>query len=130
MDILVVICWIFLCIQCLYLLKLWVGIPFMGRCTCNRSVVCRFPPPQTNWNIVESGVQHHKPSQTQSNQKPPKHLNLIRNHKTILISLWNIQYHYYIMVLYDYLSFSNYPSSVSWFVWFRWQNFDIFEIKS
>ena len=77
--------WIYnyLCNQCLSPLKLWVRIPFMSRCTwyniiwyslsvtCDRSVVFSgysgfLPqlnwPPLTNWNIVESGIKHHNPT--------------------------------------------------------------------
>ena len=62
--------WIYnyLCNKCLSPLKLWVRTLFMARCTrwesvSDRSVVFQFPPRYTsNWNIVECGVKHHKPS--------------------------------------------------------------------
>ena len=31
--------------------------------TCDRSVIFSVRPPRYNWNIVESGVKHHKPNQ-------------------------------------------------------------------
>ena len=80
--------WIYndLCNQCLSPLKLWVRTPFMARCTrynimwknlsvtCGRSAVFSVHsgfhhqlkwPPRYNWNIVESGVRHHKPKPNQ-----------------------------------------------------------------
>ena len=73
----------YLCNQCRSPLTLWVWIPFMGRCTrynimwyslsvtYDRLVVfswyCGFLhqwnwPPRYSWNIIESGVKHHKPN--------------------------------------------------------------------
>ena len=76
--------WIYnyLCNQCLSPLKLWVRTPFIARCfqynfmwlslsvTCDKSVVFsgflhqQNWPPWYHWNIVQSGVKHHKPNQT------------------------------------------------------------------
>ena len=79
----VIVCWIdtYLCNQCLTPLMLLVRTPFMARCTrynimwtslsviCDRSVVFsgnfgflhqQIWPLRYNWNIVESGVPHHK----------------------------------------------------------------------
>ena len=77
-----------LCNQCLSPLKLSARIPLMARCIrynimwsvcqllCCRSVVSSGYssflhqwnwPPRHNWNIVESGVKHHKPNPYPSN---------------------------------------------------------------
>ena len=80
--------WIYnyLCNQCLSPLTLWVLIPIMVRCTIQHYVinlsvtikdlwfspVLQFPPPPPyNWNIVESGIKHHK-TKTKN-----KHLNFL-----------------------------------------------------
>ena len=71
-----------MCIQCLLQLKLWVRTLFMARCTrynimwwsssvtCDRPVVfsgflqpIKLTTMGYNWNIVESGIKHHKPNQ-------------------------------------------------------------------
>ena len=71
------------CAISVYQLKLWVRTPFMAMCTrynimwlslsvsCDRSVMfSRYSgclheynwPPRYNWNNVESGIKHHKPT--------------------------------------------------------------------
>ena len=62
--------WIYnyLCNQCLSPLTLWVKTPVHGEVysiqdyVINFLRVLRFPPPRYNWNMVESGVKHYKPS--------------------------------------------------------------------
>ena len=76
--------WIYnyLCNQCLSPLVLWVWTPFMVRCIWYNILwlkfvsdlrqvggflrVFQFPSLMAwySWNIVESGIKHHKPSQT------------------------------------------------------------------
>jgi len=64
--------------QCLSPMMLWVRISIRARCTTLCDKVCQWLvtgrwfstgflhqsnwPPRYNWNIVESGVKHHKPT--------------------------------------------------------------------
>jgi hypothetical protein len=69
----------YMCNQCLSPLKLWVR-------RCTRYNVMWF-----SWNIVDSGVKHHKPIEWQIENKQKRNQLLSENHHPLHLIYWHAQ---------------------------------------